>query len=111
MAVLFRRPLLLVRQTRESGRVFVLFYQWLCGLISIIVNTGNSFKLDKRSQLFIRSHNETLSVFSMALCQKKQWNELRGAKINGDSIWRGAYKSARSPITASPHRGVLAVAA
>jgi hypothetical protein len=29
VVVLFRRPLLLVRQTPEGGRVSALFYQWL----------------------------------------------------------------------------------
>ena len=81
-------------------------------LISTIVIAGNFFKFKKRSQLFIRTHNETLSVSAMALCSRRNnATNCEGPGLTGTSIWHGAYESARSPITASPHRGVLAVAA
>jgi hypothetical protein len=35
----------------------------------------------------------------------------RGQELNGDLTWRGVYELARPPITASPHRRWLAVAA
>ena len=35
---------------------------------------------------------------------KKEYNELRGARIHGDLPWRGVYESARPLLTASPHR-------
>ena len=47
-----------VRKTFQSHR---------CGLISMIVIARRSFQFNKRSQLFIRTHNETLSVAGDAI--------------------------------------------
>jgi len=41
------------------------FQPQLCGLISMSVIARDSFEFQKRSQLFIRTHNETLSVVAM----------------------------------------------
>jgi len=50
---------------RSTPGALKTFQPQRCGLISISVIVCESFKLDKRGQLFIRTHNETLSVVAM----------------------------------------------
>jgi len=50
---------------RSTPGALKTFQPQRCGLISISVIACESFKLDKRGQLFIRTHNETLSVVAM----------------------------------------------
>ena len=38
------------------------------GLRRLRINSSRGFKFQKRSQLFIRPHNETLSVTAMCVC-------------------------------------------
>ena len=54
------------------------------------------FEFQKRGQLFIRLHNEMLSV-AMALYHEEQCNKLRGPGIKRGLTWSGVYESARSP--------------
>ena len=53
------------------------------------------FEFHKRGQLFMRTHNETLSV-SMALCHKETVQQTaRDQELHGDLTWRGGHESAR----------------
>jgi hypothetical protein len=58
------------------------------------------------------SRGQSLEKFRRHLSRRKRAQRTaRGQELNGDLTWRGVYELARPPITASPHRRWLAVAA
>jgi hypothetical protein len=69
-------PALFAKKTGSAPSGSKTFQPRLCGLISINVIVRDSFKFNKRPQLFIRRHNETLSVAAMRVSNKDFWPTL-----------------------------------
>jgi hypothetical protein len=63
----------------------------------------------------IIADNLSKAGWSWGLCRSRGCREetgqqtARDQELHGDLIWRGEHESARCPITASPHRRLLAV--